>query len=68
MLNCNIYDVATHAAIELKADKLIIMRHALHRKRCQVDVLYLEAAWSSFRLTTTKYWQLLQNLESNVLQ
>lgn len=26
VLNCNIYDVATHAAIELKADKLIIMR------------------------------------------
>ena len=26
VLNCNIYDVATHAAVELKADKLIIMR------------------------------------------
>lgn len=26
VLNCNIYDVATHAAVELQADKLIIMR------------------------------------------
>lgn len=25
VLNCNIYDVATHAAIELGADKLICM-------------------------------------------
>ena len=26
VLNCNIYDVATHAAVELQSDKLIIMR------------------------------------------
>ena len=25
MLNCNVYDIATHAAVELAADKFIVM-------------------------------------------
>ena len=31
VLNCNIYDVATHAAIELGAEKLICMTHQASR-------------------------------------
>ena len=34
VLNCNIFDVATHAAVELQADKLIIMRRDSLRASC----------------------------------